>query len=321
MLYIIFTNFIVFFLILFLIRLKKKHLIKYFSKFYEKHNYNRNILPFGGLALITVIILNYQYINFEILITSFFIFILGLSSDFRFIKSPSLRFLLMTVILSIYIYTSDFIISSNNFPLISDLMNNGLFNFIFLLICILIIINGTNFIDGINNNLNIYFLLLNLVITFLKYFHQIDFNFNLILILFSFIFLFFNYKNILMFGDGGAYLIGFLSAIELILITNQVQVISKYLPILLLFYPSYEVLFSVIRKRNKSPFYPDINHIHLLLIKYNKTNHLLTSLQINSLNIILFFLGAIYHQDDIILMFLIFTAVIIYNYFHNYLSR
>ena len=93
---------------------------------------------------------------------------------------------MMIFVVGIYIYFSNTIISQNNFPIIYKLMNNKLFNFIFLLVCILIIINGCNFIDGVNNNLNLYFLLLNLSVLYIKYIHGIDFEFNILLLIFAF---------------------------------------------------------------------------------------------------------------------------------------
>ena len=200
-------------------------------------------------------------------------------------------------------------------------MNTELFNFIFLLVSILIIINGCNFIDGVNNNLNIYFFLLNISLIYVKYIYGVDFQFNILLGTFSLFFFYFNYKNIIMYGDSGAYLIGFLSAIELVNVTNDIQFLSKYYAIIMFAYPSYEVLFSIIRKRKKNAMIPDENHLHLLLIKHNNKNHIKTSLQLNFLNVIIFVFGSIYYDDDVILVFLILSYVIMYNYFHNYLSR
>ena len=321
MLYFIFTNLIVFLSTLLLIRFKKSFFIKEFCRSKEKHNYNKNILPLGGIILICLIYLNYKYLNLEFLISCLLIFLLGLSSDLKIIKSPVVRFILMVFIVGIYIYFSNTLISQNNFPLIYKLMNNELFNFIFLLVSILIIINGCNFIDGVNNNLNIYFFLLNLSVIYIKYIYGVDFEFNIFLVIFSFFFFFVNHKNIIMFGDAGAYLIGFLSALEIVHITNEIQFLSKYFAIILLAYPSYEVLFSIGRKRKKNALFPDESHLHLLLIRFNNQNHIKTSLQLNFLNLIIFSLGSIYHNDNVILVFLILMYVIMYNYFHNYLSR
>ncbi len=319
--YFIFTNFILFSSTLLLIKFKKSFLIKKFCQNREKHNYNKKILPLGGIILICLIFLNYKYFNLEFFILYFLIFLLGLSSDLKIIQSPKLRFILMIFLVGIYIYSTNTIISQNNFPIIYKLMNTELFNFIFLLVSILIIINGCNFIDGVNNNLNIYFFLLNISLIYVKYIYGVDFQFNILLGTFSLFFFYFNYKNIIMYGDSGAYLIGFLSAIELVNVTNDIQFLSKYYAIIMFAYPSYEVLFSIIRKRKKNAMIPDENHLHLLLIKHNNKNHIKTSLQLNFLNVIIFVLGSIYYDDDVILVFLILSYVIMYNYFHNYLSR
>jgi UDP-N-acetylmuramyl pentapeptide phosphotransferase/UDP-N-acetylglucosamine-1-phosphate transferase len=321
LLYFILINLLAFLSISLFIQSKKSFLIKNFYRDKEKHNYNKNILPLGGLILISLIFLNYKILNLEFLITCFLIFLMGFSSDLKIIKSPKFRFILMIFVVGIYIFYSNIFISQNNFPIIYKLLNNELFNFIFLLVSTLIIINGCNFIDGVNNNLNIYFFLLNLSVIYIKYTYGIDFELNILLGIFSIFFFYFNYKNILMFGDGGAYLIGFLSALELVNITNEIQTLSKYYAIILLAYPSYEVLFSIIRKRKKNALFPDEKHLHLLLIKHNNKNHIKTSLQLNFLNFIIFLFGSIYHYDDLILVFLILLYLIAYNFFHNYLSR
>ncbi len=319
--YFIFTNFIVFLSTLLLIKFKKSFLIEKFCKNREKHNYNKKILPLGGIILIFLIFLNYKYFNLEFLILYFLIFLLGLSSDLKIIQSPKVRFILMIFVVGIYIYSTNTIILQNNFPIIYKLMNIKLFNFIFLLVSILIIINGCNFIDGVNNNLNIYFFLLNVSLIYVKYIYGVNFQLNILLGTFSLFFFYLNYKNIIMLGDSGAYLIGFLSAIELVNITNEIQFLSKYYAVIMLAYPSYEVLFSIIRKRKKNVMFPDQRHLHLLLIEHNHMKHFKTSLQLNFSNLIIFVFGSIYHNDDVVLVFLILLYVIMYNYFHNYLLR
>ena len=321
MIYIVFTSILAFSLTTFFIKIYKRNLIKIFYKFKEKHNYNTKILPLGGLTLIILFLLNYQYFNFHIIIASIVLFFLGFCSDLKIIKSPYLRFILMLIPISIFIYYSNLSISSNNFPVIGELIENKLFNFIFLLTCILIIVNGCNFIDGVNNNLNIYFILFNLTVIYLKYINDINLDHNIVFLVFSVIFFFFNYKNILMAGDSGSYLVGFISSVEAVMITNQIENLSKYFAILLLAYPSYEVLFSMIRKRKNNFFFPDGKHLHLLLIKFNKKNHIKTSFQLNFINLIIFFIGIYFSTDDIVLITLIFSYIITYNYFHNYLSR
>ena len=57
-----------------------------------------------------------------------------------------------------------------------------------------------------------------------------------------------NSINFLYLGDGGAYLLGFLSSYYLIKFSNLNINISPYYIILLLWYPAFENLFSIIRK-------------------------------------------------------------------------
>ena len=323
MLYYIFSNFIIFFIAFFVLKKNKLKIIKLFSAPKEEHNYNKDILPLGGIILIFIFLLNIVSFSSEILICLFLIFILGFFSDTKIVNNPSVRFVLMILVIISFIFYSGLTISPKNFPVIGKLMENKLFNLFFLLICILLVINGSNFIDGVNNNLNFYFFYFNIIIMFIKYTYQIDYDYNLIFFFFSIIFFYFNHKNVLMFGDSGSYIVGFIIAIEIIYLTNELQDISKYFAIIMVIYPCYEVLFSVIRKIiiKINPLYPDKKHLHLILIRKNNYNHFRTSFVINLFNFIIFLLGLYFYKDDIVLIFLILTYIISYNIYHQFLSR
>ena len=323
MLYYIFSNFIIFFITFFVLKKYKTKVINFFNTTKEEHNYNKDILPLGGIILIFIFLFNIISFSSEILICLFLIFILGFFSDIKIINNPSVRFILMIFVIIFFIFYSGLTISPKNFPVIGKLMENKLFNLIFLLICILLVINGSNFIDGVNNNLNFYFLYFNIIIMFIKYTYQIEYDYNLIFFFFSIIFFFFNHKNILMFGDGGSYVIGFIIATEIIYLTNELQDISKYFAIIMVIYPCYEVLFSVIRKiiTKINPFYPDQKHLHLILIRKNNYNHFKTSFALNLFNFTIFLLGLYFYKDDIVIIFLILTYIICYNIYHQFLSR
>ena len=323
MLYYIFSNFIIFFIAFFVLKKNKIEIIKFFSASKEEHNYNKDILPLGGIILIFIFLLNIISFSSEILICFFLIFILGFFSDTKIVNNPSARFILMILVIISFIFYSGLTISPKNFPVIAKLMENRLFNLFFLLICIVLVINGSNFIDGVNNNLNFYFFYFNIIIMIIKYTNQIDYSYNLIFFFFSIIFFFFNHKNILMLGDSGSYVIGFIIATEIIYLTNELEDISKYFAIIMVIYPCYEVLFSVIRKTiiKINPLYPDKKHLHLILIRKNNYNHFRTSFVINLFNFIIFLLGLYFYKDDIVLIFLILTYIICYNIYHQFLSR
>jgi UDP-N-acetylmuramyl pentapeptide phosphotransferase/UDP-N-acetylglucosamine-1-phosphate transferase len=71
-------------------------------------------------------------------------------------------------------------------------------------------------------------------------------------------------------GDGGAYFLGFYVAELAILLLHRNPTVSPMFPLLLCFYPVFETLFSIYRKkylRGMSPGMPDGVHLHMLVYK------------------------------------------------------
>lgn len=71
-------------------------------------------------------------------------------------------------------------------------------------------------------------------------------------------------------GDGGAYLIGFMIAELSVLLVARNPAVSPWFPLLLSFYPIFETVFSMYRKKIKrgmSPGVPDGLHLHMLIYK------------------------------------------------------
>jgi UDP-N-acetylmuramyl pentapeptide phosphotransferase/UDP-N-acetylglucosamine-1-phosphate transferase len=69
-------------------------------------------------------------------------------------------------------------------------------------------------------------------------------------------------------GDAGAYFSGFALAAIAVLITSRNEAISPLVAMLVIFYPIYETLFSIYRKRRReghSPSQPDGVHMHMLV--------------------------------------------------------
>ena len=130
-------------------------------------------------------------------------------------------------------------------------------------------INGTNFIDGVNCNVIGYYFLITIVLFKLDLFKENSFDLILIKnwIAILFVVYILNFFNKLFLGDNGSYFLGFIYSCLLINLYLQNQYLSPFFIILLLWYPAFENLFSLIRKLNfkKSPFKPDQNHLHQLL--------------------------------------------------------
>jgi len=205
-----------------------------------------------------------------------------------------------------------------------------LFNQVFITFCIVIIINGTNFIDGMNANVLFYYFITFLIIL------KIDSNYNLffsreainILILLLLILIILNLYSKLFMGDSGSYIISLMTSYFFINLYLMNQFISPFFIVLLLWYPAYENLFSIIRKftLGKSPIKPDNDHLHHLIMKFLKNyfkisiSNNLTSLIINSFNFLTIYLGYINIRNTQIQVLLILFNVIFYSfvYFHLY---
>jgi UDP-N-acetylmuramyl pentapeptide phosphotransferase/UDP-N-acetylglucosamine-1-phosphate transferase len=191
--------------------------------------------------------------------------------------------------------------------------------------------NGCNFIDGLNTLLIGYILIIFLTI----YFILPGLNFNKDLIknfLFILLVLYFlNLFNLLYLGDSGSYILALFSGYLLINIANTNPFLSPFYVVLLLWYPCFENLFSIIRRTNNlySSFKPDNKHLHQLIYifvknKYFKKKFLANIFSASVINLynfllIMFSLKFIYKTKFII--FLIIISVIFYLFIYYYLNR
>lgn len=170
-----------------------------------------------------------------------------------------------------------------------------------------------------------YYLLISGIVFYLQLNEALfikDISMIYVFILLLFIFLL-NLTNQLYLGDSGSYLLGFSFSVFLINIYEFNEYISPFFIVLLLWYPSYENLFSIIRKNiiKRSPMYPDAKHIHQLIFFYiNKKNNLsifssntLTAQMINFYHLIIFFIGLNFINNSKIQIFLILFNIAIYT--------
>ena len=185
------------------------------------------------------------------------------------------------------------------------MLSNKLFAYIFSSFCLLILINGSNFIDGLNGLLISYSLiviyklgnlgLINDQIIFDQYFYLILSLFVVLLLL--------NFLNILMIGDSGAYLLGLF--LGFVIINSHVTNagVSPYFYISLIWYPCFENLFSILRKLNRkfSPLSPDSKHLHQLAFFFVKKKLGLSVVLSNNLSsvILIFFNFLIIHTGSL----------------------
>lgn len=303
--------------------------------FKHKNLIDKNITPpfSGGLFFITTILI---FIPNEFLIFKYFlslIFLIGFFSDLNILKSPNLRFTLQILTVLIFINFLDVKIFSIRIEYIDFLLENYFFSIIFTSFCVLIIINGTNFIDGVNTSVLGYYLILLIFLNFLM--RDLDINVfgfqNLNLIIFCLICLYFlNFFERLYLGDNGAYIISLFSGILLIQIANQNELVSPYYVANLLWYPAYEILFSIIRKikNKKSAFEPDNSHFHQLLYLYlksffknKKINNTLTGCILNLYHLVFIFIVSIDYSNTKYQVMMISLSITIYSFFYVILKK
>ena len=305
--------------------LHKKILISETGDIHQKIASKSKVPLTGGLFMFLGFFFFSDERIFSLLLFSFIIFILGVFSDLKIIKSARIKFLLQILIILSYTIFNDVTVNDTRVNFIDNILQNNYINYLFVSFCILIIINGSNFIDGMNTLCVGYYLLISSIILYLQL-NEIIIIKNLsifyIFIWILFVFLL-NLTNQLYLGDSGSYLLGFSFSIFLISIYNWNQHISPFFIILLLWYPSYENLFSIVRKNiiNRSPMYPDAKHIHQLIFFYIKKKYnlnilltnTLTSQMINFYNLIIFSIGLNFITYTIAQILLILFSIATYS--------
>ena len=261
-----------------------------------------------GLILVLFILYKFEYdIYHKVFI--FFIFFLGIQSDINKINSPKLRFFIQGLIIFFFLIYSQSFIVNTRIPFVDQMMQYNLFKLAFTLICILIVINGSNFIDGLNTLCLGYYLNIAIILYLmnLDFIYQIQ-NIHLFIIIMCILFLF-NFFGKSFLGDSGSYLLGFIFSLILIKLHIENPQISPWFFAVLLWYPAFEILFSIVRRSHKkgNPFLPDNAHFHQLLYLYFKKkykiknaflNPIIANL-INLFNLLVFLLALKYDTQTV----------------------
>ncbi|MBD1166865.1 hypothetical protein IDG99_00130 [Pelagibacterales bacterium SAG-MED09] len=261
-------------------------LVNYKGQKHQKFLGSKNIPLSGGIFLVFSIILLFNNYNFFLCLFIFLIFCIGFASDTNFLSSPKLRLLIQSSIIICFVLLLDIEIYETKFLLLDRLLENIYFRYFFSTFCLLILINGSNFIDGLNGLLIGYFTSIILIIFYLNFYTYLEIERNIIILLLSTLFYLFilNINNKLFMGDSGSYALGLMCGYFLIKIYELNQEISPYFIILLLWYPCFENLFSIIRKFSfrKSPINADNNHLHQLVFFYLKKKKTFKKFNVNN---------------------------------------
>ena len=251
---------------------KTNFLPNYTGNKHQAFTNKENVPLAGGIYILIIFFILFNQ-KIDLLICSSIIFFIGFAGDKNYLVSPTKRLILQIATVAIFVYIFDLSISDSRIDFLDKILGVSYIAYLFSIFCILILINGSNFIDGLNGLLLGYFTIVLFIVFKIDLLNQIGLNQpDLFFLFFTLIFLLIlNYFNFFFLGDSGSYLIGLLLSFILISLYNlNLSTISPFFIILLLWYPCFENLFSIIRKNKKgiSPINADNKHLHQLLFLF-----------------------------------------------------
>jgi len=294
-----------------------------------------SISPLGGLSIYVwsfsvLILINYSFNSSDFINRYIEIFYLSIPMMLVFlfedlVHDINVKFRLI-VLFSTAIYALFFWV--NAFPVIEllpvDLLfESKIFTFIFFSFCLVGLMNGANFIDGMNGLAGFYFLGAIIICLYLCSFLGLMYDAIPLIVLgigiFGFLLFNFPYGKIFL-GDSGAYFISLFLGLWLINFLETNTQISSWCAVLIFFYPATEVIYSFTRKvyRGRSPFYPDVYHLHRKIfdIVYLYTrNYIFSNISSTSVLIIFWlfpslFIPFFYDNSQVILVIFIFFLLL-----------
>ncbi len=311
---------------------KKNFLSNYTGENHQLYSNKENIPLIGGIFLfIPILFINLGDSTYLLIIA--LITLVGILSDKKILISPKKRFIFQVGLVLFSVIFLNLEILSSRIIFFDNLLKIKVFNLIFTTFCLLILINGSNFIDGLNSLLLIYMIFVILILLKLNLISSFFLQENLIIYLIVFLTLLtiLNLCNLLMLGDTGAYLLSFFIGYLIINCHKANPYISPYFFISIIWYPCYENLFSIIRKLKIkfSPLKPDSNHLHQLLYLFLKKNYFekkltannVSSLLINAVNFLVIYIGSMKPYSTIYQIKLIITLITIYTIIFIYLKN
>ena len=240
---------------------------------------NKAPILIGGLFIVTylLVFLPINLIFFKI--ASISIFLVGILSDKNIISSPKLRLFLQITVIFFLVHFEKLNISRVNIDFIDYLLNINYLNYFFTIFCFAVLINGSNFLDGLNGLISGYFILVLVSIFYISNYHinlsnDINELINLLLIM-TIIFYVFNLFGIVYLGDSGSYLLSMSVGFILIKMHQHTNLISPYYIANMLWYPAFENLFSLLRRflsKNKISS-ADKLHLHQLIFRFLRSKN------------------------------------------------
>lgn len=239
------------------------------------------------------------------------VFFSGLLEDFSASLSPKSRLWLQLIGSAVAVFGMGAFIT-NLLPIVTLPYFVGIMLALFGIVGVC---NAVNIIDGFNGLAGGICLMAFVCIAIVAFSLKVDFVFFASLIgigsLIGFLVLNFP-KGKIFLGDGGAYMLGFLIALLLAILTQD-DSISAWFGLSVMIYPVWEVVFSMIRrkKEKKSTTEPDKEHLHTLIYKKIKNNPL-TSVILWGFNLPFMVLSVIFAHNAWVLIGICVVFIVLY---------
>jgi UDP-N-acetylmuramyl pentapeptide phosphotransferase/UDP-N-acetylglucosamine-1-phosphate transferase len=127
-------------------------------------------------------------------------------------------------------------------------------------------------------------------------------------------------KGLIFLGDTGSYFLGYaVGVLSIILAGAKNTLVSPWVPMVVMFYPVWETIFSAFRrlKEGRSPFYPDKEHLHFLLFKFFGNSHLKTTACFLAAQVVISAVAILFYDDTPILIAFFLLLAFLYTYLYR----
>ena len=248
------------------------------SNYFAEQKIHEGEVPrVGGLLFLLSFLITFLFIKIDYLLLilpllfgSLIIFFFSFYEDLKQSLSPYFRLIILFIGSFVFVFFSK--LPDINVSLLLHIKDYEIIKFLLFVLSLMLLMNGFNFIDGLNGLSSFNFLSINSSVLYVGYFYNDIFIVNLsaLIIVFavSVFLLNFPFGKIFL-GDSGSYIYALFSGALVIYLFQRHSQLPTLLAMVILSYPITEMLFSIFRKifLKHSPLKPDVNHLHHLIFK------------------------------------------------------
>ncbi len=248
------------------------------SNYFAEQKIHEGEVPrVGGLLFLLSFLITFLFIKIDYLLLilpllfgSLIIFLFSFYEDLKQSLSPYFRLIILFIGSFVFVFFTK--LPDINVSLLLLIKDYEIIKFLLFILSLMLLMNGFNFIDGLNGLSSFNFLSINSSVLYVGYFYNDIFIVNLsaLIIIFavSVFLLNFPFGKIFL-GDSGSYIYALFSGALVIYLFQRHSQLPTLLAMVILSYPITEMLFSIFRKifLKHSPLKPDVNHLHHLIFK------------------------------------------------------